>query len=63
MNNSKKPYRVDVHHRAIPKEVIDSFNQIGITEIGGIPFSLFNEEKTLAFMDRGLIKYCHSIFI
>jgi len=31
----QKPYRIDVHHHAIPSEVVESFNKLGITEMGG----------------------------
>ncbi len=37
----QKPYRIDVHHHAIPSEVVESFNKLGITEMGGGFQSLF----------------------
>ena len=52
----QNPYRVDVHHHAIPSEVLESFNKLGITEMGGVPIPVFDPKQTLAFMDFASIK-------
>ena len=53
----QKPYRIDVHHHAIPSEVVESFNKLGITEMGGgVPIPVFDPKQTLAFMDFASIK-------
>ena len=52
----QKPYRIDVHHHAIPSEVVESFNQLGMTEMGGVPIPVFDSKQTLSFMDFASIK-------
>lgn len=57
MKNSKqKAYRVDVHHHAIPPEVLKLFSDLGINKMGGVSISPFDPNQTLKFMDHALIK-------
>ena len=52
----KVPYKIDIHHHAVPPTVAEIFAHLGNTKMGGINVPSFNPTEDIAFMDRAQIK-------
>lgn len=48
---NEKPFRIDVHHHAVPAEYTRALKKIGIDDALGRPFPEWSAEQSLAVMD------------
>src|SRR5262245_11836814 len=45
-------HRIDVHHHILPQEYVQAVQRAGVPDAGGVAFSLWTPQSTLALMDR-----------